>query len=42
MRRMPDTFEVDVLIAGVEHTFAHPEPADAYALAVLALLERIA
>lgn len=42
LRRMPDTFEVDVLIAGVEHTFAHPEPADAYALAVLALLERIA
>lgn len=47
LRRLPDTYEVEIEIAGREpeaaqtRVFQHPEPADAYAYAVLALLERI-
>ena len=54
LRRLPDTYEVEIAVrreqasgsGGAESpevlVFEHPEPADAYALAVLALLERIA
>lgn len=42
LRRLPDTYEVEVVVAGETRTFTHPEPADAYALAVLSLLARIA
>jgi hypothetical protein len=41
LRRLPDTYEVEVVVAGDRRTFAHPEPSDAYAQAVLALLARI-
>lgn len=49
LRRLPDTYEVEISVrpagapAGEETlVFEHPEPADAYALAVLELLRRIA
>lgn len=42
LRRLPDTFEVEVVVAGDRRLFEHPEPADAYALAVLELLRRLA
>ena len=42
LRRLPDTHEVEIEIGGVHSVFEHPEPADAYALAVLQLLSRIA
>ena len=42
LRRLTDTFEVEISIAGDARVFEHPEPADAYALAVLELLRRIA
>lgn len=42
LRRLDDTHEVELVVAGEPRTFAHPEPADAYALAVLELLRRIA
>ena len=42
LRRLADTYEVDVVVAGTAHTFTHPEPSDAYAQAVLAMLARIA
>jgi hypothetical protein len=49
LRRLDDTYEVEIVVrqarrAGMEETlvFEHPEPADAYALAVLELLRRIA
>lgn len=42
LRRLPDTYEVEIVAGGETHVFAHPEPADAYALAVMALLARIA
>ncbi|MCK6067657.1 MULTISPECIES: pilus assembly protein CpaE [Microbacterium] len=42
LRRLPDTHEVEIVFAGERRTFQHPEPADAYALAVLALLARMA
>lgn len=41
LRRLDDTHEVEVVIGGEARTFTHPEPADAYALAVLELLHRI-
>jgi hypothetical protein len=41
LRRLADTHEVEILVAGEQRTFQHPEPADAYALAVLELLRRI-
>lgn len=42
LRRLPDTHEVEVRIGEEVLVFEHPEPADAYALAVLELLGRIA
>ncbi len=42
LRRLPDTFEVEVVVGGEVRRFTHPEPADAYAQAVEALLVRIA
>jgi len=42
LRRLADTHEVELEVAGERLVFEHPEPADAYALAVLELLRRIA
>lgn len=42
LRRLPDIYEVEIEVAGQSMTFQHPEPADAYALAVWELLRRIA
>lgn len=42
LRRLSDTHEVEIVVAGEVFVFEHPEPADAYALAVLELLRRIA
>lgn len=42
LRRLADTHEVEIELAGERAVFTHPEPADAYALAVLHLLRRIA
>jgi hypothetical protein len=42
LRRLSDTYEVEIVVGSERHTFQHPEPADAYAQAVLALLARIA
>ena len=41
LRRLPDVFEVEIEIAGEIRAFEHPEPADAYALALLAQLRRL-
>ncbi|WP_169581137.1 MULTISPECIES: pilus assembly protein CpaE [Microbacterium] len=43
LRRLPDTFqvEVEVELGGGLRVFEHPEPADAYALALLELLRRL-
>jgi hypothetical protein len=42
LRRLPDTHVVETEFAGEVQSFEHPEPAEAYALAVLAVLGRIA
>ncbi len=42
LRRRTDTHEVEIEIAGATEVFTHPEPADAYALALLHVLRRIA
>ena len=42
LRRLPDTHEVEIVVGDEQQVFQHPEPADAYALAVLELLRRIA
>ena len=42
LRRLPDTHQVEMHVAGEEFVFEHPEPADAYALAVRELLRRVA
>ena len=42
LRRLADTYEVEVVIGDERRTFQHPEPSDVYALAVLELLRRIA
>ncbi len=42
LRRLPDTHQVELHVAGEEFVFEHPEPADAYALAVRELLRRVA
>ncbi|MEI3847394.1 MULTISPECIES: pilus assembly protein CpaE [unclassified Microbacterium] len=42
LRRLPDTHEVEIVLGGERRVFEHPEPADAYALAVLELLGRLA
>ncbi|WOQ69020.1 pilus assembly protein CpaE [Microbacterium limosum] len=41
LRRLPDTHEVEIEIAGERRVYEHPEPADAYAMAVRAMLMRI-
>ena len=42
LSRLPDTYEVEIEVGGIRHRFRHPEPADAYARAVLFLLARLA
>jgi hypothetical protein len=49
LRRLSDTHQVEIVLRSVEPphgdevlVFEHPEPADAYALAVLELLRRVA
>jgi len=42
LRRLADTHEVEIQIGEDVLVFEHPEPADAYAMAVLELLRRIA
>jgi hypothetical protein len=42
LRRLADTFEVEIEVSGAARVFEHPEPADAYALALLEQLRRIA
>ncbi len=41
LRRLSDTHEVEISVGGTTLVFDHPEPADAYALAVLELLRRL-
>jgi len=41
LRRLPDTHEVEIEIAGERRVYEHPEPADAYAMAVRTMLMRI-
>ncbi|WP_336632244.1 MULTISPECIES: pilus assembly protein CpaE [unclassified Microbacterium] len=40
--RAPDTYRVDIDFVGERASFEHPQPADAYALALLHVLRRIA
>jgi hypothetical protein len=42
LRRLDDTYEVEAVIGAETRTFQHPEPSDAYALAVWELLRRMA
>ena len=42
LRRRADTHEVEIEVRGESLTFEHPQPEDAYALAVLELLRRVA
>ena len=42
LRRLADTHEVEIEIAGEAAVFTHPEPSDAYALGLLHVLRRIA
>lgn len=42
LRRLADTHEVEIVLAGESAVFRHPQPADAYALALLHVLRRIA
>ncbi|MDZ8172006.1 pilus assembly protein CpaE [Microbacterium xanthum] len=42
LRRLADTHEVAIRVAQEDLVFEHPEPCDAYALAVLELLRRAA
>jgi len=41
LRRLADTHRVEIELAGAEVTFEHPQPEDAYAAAVLAMLRRV-
>jgi hypothetical protein len=41
LRRLPDTHEVEIVLGGERLAFEHPEPADAYALALLEMLRRL-
>lgn len=41
LRRLADTHEVEIELAGETLTFEHPEPADAYALALVEVLRRL-
>ncbi len=42
LTRLEDAYRVDAVIQGEPLSFEHPEPADAYALALLALVRRSA
>lgn len=42
LRRLEDSYEVAITVREEDFVFEHPEPADAYAFAVLELLSRIA
>jgi hypothetical protein len=42
LRRRADTHEVEIVLDGQTRVFDHPEPADAYALALLEVLRRLA
>lgn len=42
LTRLADTHRVEIELSGQRHAFEHPEPADAYALALLELLRRAA
>lgn len=42
LRRQVDTFEVEIVLDGETVLFEHPAPADAYALALLEVLRRLA
>ena len=41
LRRADDTHVVEIQVSGEVRQFEHPEPADAYALALLSVLRRI-
>lgn len=41
LERLEDTHRVEITFAGEKHVFEHPQPEDAYALAVLHMLRRI-
>ncbi|MEJ3405922.1 pilus assembly protein CpaE [Rathayibacter sp. YIM 133350] len=40
LRRLSDSFEVTIALDGVQRSFEHPEPAEAYGQALLALIQR--
>ncbi len=40
LRRLPDAYEVEVELAGEVRRFEHPDAAEAYGMALLALIER--
>jgi len=42
LERLIDTHRVEIEFAGERHMFEHPQPEDAYALALLHILRRIA
>ncbi len=42
LERLADTHRVEIEFAAERHTFEHPQPEDAYALALLHVLRRIA
>ena len=42
LRRLADTYEVEIVLDAATLTFQHPEPSDAYALALLEVLRRLA
>lgn len=42
LERLADTHRVDIEFAGERQSFEHPQPEDAYGLALLAVLRRIA
>jgi hypothetical protein len=40
LRRLPDAYEVEIELDGTPRHFEHPDPAEAYGMALLALIER--
>ena len=40
LRRLPDAYEVEIELDGSSRRFEHPDPAEAYGMALLALIER--
>ncbi|MGR2752636.1 pilus assembly protein CpaE [Agromyces arachidis] len=40
LRRLADAFEVEIELDGQPRRFEHPDPAEAYGMALLALIER--